>query len=304
MMIKKYILITVSLFLLYNLFVYLAPLPTLPQNQWQQNVIRAQEYIYDPKADQIVIVGSSMAARLDGDLLPKNCYNLSFGGQSVQDGLEIIRKSHARPRAILIEANILTAPVNKPFIDGLFTPVLYSLRKVFPALRERNQPVCIVAGCFQRTIQLASSMARYFSLLPGIQVAPHKPAEILDEDQRKVRAELIAYAVEENNRTPEKTFLLAQRNILIQYRQFLKTTGIPVLLFEMPVDPRLRSTANYSIIRELTHDIFDPRQYTYLERIDNHPFNTTDGVHLDRSSATAFTAFFAEEISKQTRILH
>ncbi|MFZ5570647.1 MAG: hypothetical protein ACOZF0_09600 [Thermodesulfobacteriota bacterium] len=301
-MIKKCIVVTVLLFLSYNVFVYVVSLLFFSKKQWQHNVIRAQEYIYSKQEYRIVIVGSSMAVRLDNDLLPNDCYNLSFSGQSVQDGLEIIKRLQVKPLAVFIETNVITRPMNRPFIENLFSPVLYTLRRAFPALLEKHQPFGLAALAIQRTLPWLGSMVRWVGLggmLPAAYTG--KSVEILTEAQRKVRDNVIEQTVRENNIPPEKSVLSEQKEILITYRDYLKKAGITVFLFEMPVAEQLRDSVNFKSIKEVTDEIFNPMQYTYLPRPDCTGFSTTDGVHLDSDSSARFTRWLATEITKRVR---
>jgi len=103
----KIILLFAFLFIIYNLYLLFAgPKIVMLQNQQQKNYSFAQDFMYENKANNI-IVGSSMAARMNNDFLPKDFYNLSFSGGSVLTGLEIIKKSGFLPSRIYIENNII-----------------------------------------------------------------------------------------------------------------------------------------------------------------------------------------------------
>jgi len=143
-MVKKSLVVSVFLFLVFNLLLFKLNFPANPQHQWQNNIITAQEYIYNHNEIKYAIVGTSLSDRLDDKLLPKNCFNLAFGGQGAIDGLEIIKRSNARPEAVFIESNAIFKKPRKSFLDNLFMPVMYSLRNYLPALMEKNQPVCIL----------------------------------------------------------------------------------------------------------------------------------------------------------------
>ena len=70
-------------------------------HQWQDNVNKAQQYVYEKSRDT-VMVGTSLSSRIIADSIPM-VTSLSFGGCSVEDGLMIILYKGYTPKFILIE---------------------------------------------------------------------------------------------------------------------------------------------------------------------------------------------------------
>ena len=56
------------------------------QNQWQNNTIKAQEFLYGEKRD-IVITGSSQSAKLDLSELDSSVINIAFRAGNAIDGM-------------------------------------------------------------------------------------------------------------------------------------------------------------------------------------------------------------------------
>src|SRR3954469_23579461 len=98
-LIRNSILCFAALFIAYTLA--LKALPTKYKaggkagSQAQVNTIRAQAYLYGSKTPRVVIVVSSIGARLRD--LPSDWTNLSFAGDSAFTGLEILRRSEKKP---------------------------------------------------------------------------------------------------------------------------------------------------------------------------------------------------------------
>src|SRR2546423_7295828 len=139
-LIRDSILIALALFIAYS-----AALRFLPArlkfggragSQSEVNTIRAQSYLYSAKTPRVVIVGSSIGARLRD--LPPDWFNLCLAGDSAFTGLEIIRRCEKTPQVVLIETNVLTVDPNQGQIDSLFTPGFSQLRQKVPALQETN----------------------------------------------------------------------------------------------------------------------------------------------------------------------
>ena len=126
-MIKKSIILCISLFLIYTLFIYfLAPKWwTASQHQWQENIVKAQQFSYNKETFQNIIVGSSLSSRLIMDSIPET-YNLSFAGQSIFDGLNIVCNSNKSIKNVFIEINLLfVLYLDKPYCDCIFIYLIY-----------------------------------------------------------------------------------------------------------------------------------------------------------------------------------
>ena len=95
-MIQRSFVVFSLLVIAYALFVHMVdPDWETTQHLQNGNRIKAEEYIFaadDPEA--IVIVGSSLAYRIELDSLPPNTWNLGFGGLSIYDGLELINRAN------------------------------------------------------------------------------------------------------------------------------------------------------------------------------------------------------------------
>lgn len=136
-MIKKTLISAFLMLLVYSfLIMRLAPHLQLSQHHWQENRVRAQNFIYD-ESDSVhsVIVGTSFSFRMVMDSL-KGYYSLSFGGQNGFDGLEILVHKNRLPENVFIETYGVISPGKKEFAASLFNPILFYARKYIPALRE------------------------------------------------------------------------------------------------------------------------------------------------------------------------
>lgn len=130
--ILRILIVFTALFAAYNAFLAIfTPRVNIIQNQWSANIAFAQEYLYAKIPPKNIIVGSSLASRLDGAMLENaGIYNLAFGGGSAITGLMIIAthaKAHANalPHRIFIEENIaLIRGSDRAMVERLFMPIL------------------------------------------------------------------------------------------------------------------------------------------------------------------------------------
>jgi hypothetical protein len=75
-------------------------------SQRQNNIVRAQRYVYQDDSDlKMVIVGSSLAANLNEKDIGEGVKSIAFGGGSSKTGLEIVKRSKSKPQIVLVEMN-------------------------------------------------------------------------------------------------------------------------------------------------------------------------------------------------------
>ena len=249
------------------------PKITFSQNQYQANIIFAQNFIYRQTKPSRVIVGSSMSTRMKFDK-EDNVYNLAFGGGGPLTGLEIIRKSGYVPKAIFIESNTFAMPVDWKFLHTLFVPVLYGLRGKIIALQEKYQILNLV-GTFIYAFAGRSQEEKL---------------------HRKVDKKLLDRLVENALKNRDKAMIEEKDRLLKQWhkemRYFLQK-GTKLVFFEMPNDSRLIQTKERKKMRSMIRYNFPTIPYTE-ENNDGDPYKTSDGIHLTQKSAAVFSRHFRE----------
>ena len=271
--IYKIIFLFVILFGLYNLFLVLEkPDIKIFQNQWQKNYSFAQDFIYENKAENI-IVGSSMAARMQNDFLPKDFYNLSFSGGSVLTGLEIIKKSGFIPKNIYIETNIIFRNKDNKLLNNLFYPILWQIKKHIPVLQEKYQPLNLVA-----------------SKIRGSYGKTHKE-HMQEKRNEKIFNLTIQRQLKNYNKSLESyENKLSDLKILIEY---FSKKGVNIVFFEMPIENRLANSIKAKEQRKIIKNNFANKWFK-LQSNDNYV--TADGIHLIFPSAFKFSKEFVKDI--------
>src|SRR5687768_12220707 len=102
-MIKKSLIVFAVFFLAFNIAAtYNVPDAKYAQSDFQRNVINADKYIYSDINYKAVILGSSLAYRMQTDSLP-GFYNLALSGMSVYDGGAVLLSHETLPKTVFIE---------------------------------------------------------------------------------------------------------------------------------------------------------------------------------------------------------
>jgi hypothetical protein len=271
-MIWRSILIAVLLFAGYDLYLSkVHPAVGKGEHQFQQNVIKAQDFTDKDQAGKIVLVGSSLTDRLNQDKLPDSFYNMSFAGGSVYTGLDIVLRSSHKPKIVLVEMNIANRPIDKDFADRLFTPGLYALRQHLPALREEGQPVNLLPPLLNKKVKNSANTG----------------ADYRDPDQSML---------DNYDNYPNKQDLATNMLKLKSMVDRLQYEGVKVIFYRMPVHCSLISRPLYKDITAAFAKIFPAPGYKYLPEPDCSKYHYSDGEHLAASSKTDFINWFIDQL--------
>ncbi|MBI5563220.1 MAG: hypothetical protein HY894_10290 [Deltaproteobacteria bacterium] len=273
-----------------------------PQSQWQFNVIKAQRYVYQDKAAPFVIIGSSLSQRLSS--LSGDYYNLALGGGSPITGMKVLLRGGKFPSTVLVEINMIIKPSDENFLDGLFMPVLYDLRRYVPGLREEYQPLALLSGKILNIWQTGR-----------LTNAPARPQPAANATKAAAEAEAALKRITASRHAGEAAFKIAladhqkkqsalwddrlkkNKNILYlkEAVDALSQHGVRVIFYEMPTDPSLIGLPKTVSIRERMHQEFPDASY-WLPQVDANEYATTDGMHLDGESARKYAAFLQSEM--------
>ena len=238
-------------------------------HQWQDNVIKAQQYLYTEKSDT-VLVGTSLSARIIRDSIPF-VKSVSFGGCSVEDGLKLILSKENAPKFVLVETNFLLRNGNTELVSKQTEGIIPTIRRKFPSLRERYEPICLFAS-----LMMGST---------GINV---------QLDKKKVNMDLlnenIKRWIEEDEPIPTEKAESRIQEIKKLIKE-LEEKGCQFIFFEMPVNERLLHLRSFEQTREIAQREFPTNKYIYLPS-DTVKYLTTDGIHLDYEGKQRFSHFF------------
>lgn len=271
---------------MYNLVLYFwNPKFVSPQGFWQDNQVKAQDYLYTDECDNAenVIVGSSMSFRIPTDSLRNFC-NLSFLGESYIKGLELLEKKDNYPKRIFIETNFPAGKTEEGlFYDILYNPVLYPLRIYLPALRDGKQPFLLASSKTEEYLvdnkikeedrdKYSAIFRRMVEPTPGVGLFQGFEQAASPDDMKKQLSDL-------------DTLL-----------NKMKAHNTEIIFFEMPLYKTLYNSPRVTSIRKAFEEHFPPEQYIYLPRPGYDEYQTLDGLHLGKAEATQFVTKFKIQV--------
>jgi len=271
------------------------------ENQWIRNFIIAQQYIYDRQDSPVVIVGSSLSRRLRGDLLPSEVFNLSLGGLSAFDGINIVLRADTRPKAIYIETNVLTRDSSPDFEDRLLRPGLYTLRRWIISLRDEGRSLTVGGTILCKSVESLFRTVLGVSALKRICPAPspQESATSPKEGATKMFDQLLLLQTLQHQAAltdKQRDRLAAELTTAIDT---LVKRGINVVFFELPINPELCELPLLPSIRSLLRSQFPNQKYVRVA--DCNGVRTTDGIHLSGEESETVTRQFAKILDQTTQ---
>jgi len=277
-MIKKILATTVVLLILWNVVLRFVPAGIdTGQHQWNGNLILAQEYLYNTDiSGKDIMLGSSFAFRLK-DSLPQNMLSLSFGGQSVFDGLLVVSGRKEKPQKIYLEMNVILRPENEPFQRYIFSPLQYALRQYLPGLQVKNQP----AG-----------------ILKGILMGKKNEKQAKAKEEGELNEKFLDIRREKHAQAPSEKELNTAFTKLKKVVRQLKENNTTVIFFEMPIHQDLCSSPFSKAIRNRFKKEFPENEYHYINQPDCSDYRTTDGAHLTKKGVSRYMRFFNDEVRR------
>ncbi len=268
-MIKKSLLCFCVLFILHYLIVQMNPTMGMATHQWQDNLIKAQSFLYADYADS-AMVGTSLSARIIRDSIP-SIKSISFGGCAVEDGLRLISSKQDLPQYIFVESNLLFMEGNKELVNKLTEGIIPKIKYWIPSLREQYEPICLLASLALKAGNVnpqAGAAAIDMNIL-------NESIKQQQEDDRKYQYEVS----EERLRT------------IKEMMDSLEGKGVKFVFFEMPVNEQIYHLRKFAKTRERLAQEFPKDQYRYLLSDTTH-YLTTDGEHLSFEEQQVFSHYF------------
>jgi hypothetical protein len=296
-LIKKTFITFILLFALFSAFIKKKPGLSSVQNLWQDNIVKAENYIYNEgDSFKAVVVGSSLSARLVSDSMP-GVYNLSFAGQSIFDGLKILKQKTNLPKCVFIETNVILRKESSDFTDALLSPLPFYLRRRFLSLRSDKHPIAILNG-YLTVLET--------KILPNAQPALNDTTtanKVDDADHSSITNKnnyaykMLQLQIDDCARAPDSALLAEQFLLLKDYVNYFEKKGLQVCFFEMPVNSQLTNMRKSNILRSYYSKIFPLSRYHYIPVQDSVLYFTTDGVHLTHEESLKYTPYLRNKMN-------
>jgi len=267
--------------------------------QRQNNIVRAQRYVYQDDSDlKMVIVGSSLAANINEKYIGEGVKNIGFGAGASKTGLEIVKRSKSKPQIVLVEINDVNflRKIDADLLDTLYHPIFYWMRKYLPMLREEYRPVSVFINCFKsRSQQNQERMSR--EELDSLETRNVTPKLSQKAIQKEVDKESKPVSEKDAKTIKQEADLI--RN---QIAEIQKNTGAKVVLFDVPRESRVNAALRMKQVGELAKKLFPPDRFEWLPPPKEREWRTNDGTHLIRSDARDFAEFLRDNIIVDLRL--
>lgn len=241
-----------------------------------RNNIRHEGFLYNDTIFDTVMVGSSMSALVDLDVIAKNSYNLTSEGGTFISGLKLIKKKKKLPKCVLIETNSLVRNENELITKPFAIDLINQIRADIPLFQSKNR-----LGC-QFVHESLPVFGKLSSILPADKViAIDKHGMVRQKTISKIEERELKYNIEQ----------------LESFLDFAEHNNIEVIFIELPYlkeveDPffpkaqaKVQSYAKKSFVRNITSIGFED-------------FLLTDRVHLSLESAKNYTYWLKNKVKQ------
>ena len=267
------------------LYLWAAPKFPSPQvglqggSQWDKNRMNAEAILYGVERYDVVVVGSSIAARLVD--LPSNWFNLAMPGESSIAGVELLVRSNLPPCTVALETNTMRLESDEEFYDGF---VSSKLKKRFPALRSQNMPSHVGLRIVAKTLGFRPGDAR------------RTKNEFDDQpDRRTVSDELFGQMLRRRlevcREIVDPTEIAVRLDRLKLAVEKLEARGFDFVLIEFPECNETYDTLLRIQIRNAMKRTFPVSEYRWFDDQENHHLYTTnDAIHLIPESGARFAS--------------
>jgi|GEM_PF-2316638 len=311
MMIRKIIVYTMILLIVYNLYLLgFKTFGTQPQSSFDINITKAQDYLDEKPIYDYVTVGSSMGNRINTDIFPKEFYFLTFSGLSSFDGLEIIKQRKNLPKIIFIETNIMNRQLNVEFISDALNPGVLYLKKYMPSVLKKNKPSSLLhkpmayllygtRNQFEKPNQIEPISKESNSVLNNLDKKngiynriEDSTINVSPKTRNSVHTAHFEYIKKNMDNGVAKEFLNDRMNDLKSYVSYFESLGVTIVFYEMPIDQRLQKTKRVVDIKRVFENEFPSKQYNYIIAPDDFKVISNDGIHLTGSSIEQYSTFF------------
>lgn len=253
--------------------------PQVVQMQSQQidNLARVERLLYPEQAIDTVIVGSSLANKLPDSALGPGVYNIALNAGSPLTGLELVRRMEVLPRVVLVEINKLEIKADQAFVERLYHPFWYPVRRYVRAFRHRYQPVNLLQSWL---------VGAYYYLARRSPSVRQPPLNTLALERRLDNLKVFR----------AKAWLEYNLPLVRAEIERLRSRGVSVYLLEMPVHPRVANSTAFRGHREIVRQVFPESKYRWLSFNMNPGPVTRDGIHLTPGEADRFARALGQVI--------
>jgi len=266
-------------------------------HQWEDNVIRAERYADTPAGDQpVVLIGSSLMARLYPGQVGARVQNIAFSGGSPLTGAELVLR-HPAAAAIIVEmSNLTSRPMDAELVEPATGGISF-LRRWLSVFRREYQPVSVLVSAWKDHV--LSERARQ-NALEDARKHKKKPKKPKPSSSPKVRSPAVdgVLAAYNNPLTAEK--LQSIRKGAEELRQKLQAlrqnSKVRVFMNHLPLDPAVDATTGTAQTLDLLHLVFPSPEWEWIPPPPATDWQTLDGLHLTDVSAETYAHYLRDTL--------
>jgi len=159
-------------------------------------------------------------------------------------------------------------------LDRLFYPILWKIKKYIPALKEKYQPLSVIA-----------------SKIKGSYGKTHDEYMNMSRNDSVFEMTIVRHINNYNQPLEDYKNELNQLKSLVNY---FERKGVRIIFFEMPLYKKLANSIKAANQRNIIKNNFNNR---WLELESNKEYITTDGIHLIYKSAYDFSKEFINKVN-------
>lgn len=284
-MAKYSILLASCMLAVYTTLLHFLPFRShLPLHVQQGKYLIAENFLYDKaKPRDVVIVGSSMAERLEESMLKLSVLNLAISGERSTTGMSLLALNGKYPKVLLVEVNILTRLEDTLFLNSYQSSWVQNLKQTLPFLQERNQ-------------LLTRTLNGIHAIHPLVKKKPIVSSAVLNSVQNNHLAL--------QNDTSQFKMIRQNVNELRNMVRRFSNKGIKIVLFRMPLEKRTQQILDKSKRvqferKQLTDKLLNLPNVSMIPEDIVHEYHTTDGVHLIADDAQYFADYLLKNATLQ-----
>ena len=291
-MIYRAVLTAILLVTVYSAILYVYKPEPAPQELFEENVVKAQHYMYDSSQQQKdVVIGTSLSDKLCRDSIPANVSLLTFPGQHMYDGLIILDRMHTYPKHVFIEMNSVLNAWDTGLSSYLFHQPDYPLRQNIVMLRGGYQPEALFKKRFEGRIAMFANIFASCLFNPAIRLLHvHNPQVINEQFYYQKLKDKFNHATD--------SLAIARFSKLKVYVDKLRAGGSQVYFFRVPVSRDFLTTRTEELLTRYFSLYFPEGTYNYILQHPGENYSTSDGLHFDDASALRYSSVFRAELNK------
>ena len=277
----KILLIGLAIVLGYGLIINrLAFLPRLGITQNQDNIIRIESELYRESCGPIVVLGSSIAARMNSMWMSNQLVNLSVKRSGPETGFQLLGGLPNPPRLVVVELNCVYRQEDKNITSYFNAYPFEVLRRNVPVLWQRNH-----------ILNVLYSLECYFrGTLPDDVPSVNSDARSQPELEAALKIRFRA-----DNTVPDAATVEMVCNQVKSRLRDIQAKGCRIAVAWFPMDVHVTESPNSRAWLQALHQALPEGEYSWLKFPEEFQDRTSDGVHLlPRASFEASQWLLAE----------